>query len=593
MPEYFSSIKTNIFICLLFCFFSLAPSQAYCAHDNGESSGAGSHFTVRMGSSLWETLIDCGVNPTQWKMVFAYNRANNPSFKKIRSARSIPKGTAIYIPVDSDTRNRFSRSTRSRSSRTSVEDTVHLIDNIPFLLVKAGYRQNLSDIIKKYCLPLSIREKRSRDITLRSIRSDVRDLYRRMDRDLKYRDTKYYLPLHLTAEQHDSLRRRVSSFFSSPDDYVPLDSLLKPLGSDDTRHVASQGESYRTLAERYTGSLSEFPDHYCFLVSRKKHLDYMAQHIRHYNMNQPLWPGKTYVIPGYLLGGRYFQENPRIKLRRKTRKALYYENGLEVSLEYHVTRRKPYWKRRERYYPPLKRVLEDGGPAYPDMLMWHRTGLDPEIEKILRAKGRSHFSLRYIYRTAVANYYIDELGACFLVVDPEKNPRDHAGNPVDYRCFWNGQNRVSDVSISIEVEGGFFGDLSASQLETAGKLQEMLRGRFIIPDERVLDHRKVSCRRGTNQRLLRGRKADGLTSSDRLALGIKAIPDPDVLRGIVDANLDIIQMRQVDSTDYWYGIRIDPDLESSARLTGWQLVDGLWQRPPSHAAEKEAYPSSF
>jgi len=277
-----------------------------------------------------------------------------------------------------------------------------------------------------------------------------------------------------------------------------------------------------------------------------------------------------------------------VKLIRRTKKALYYANGLKVSLAYHVTRRKSYWRRREKYLPPLKRLLADGTPAYPDMIIWHRTGLEPEVEQLLREKGKKHFSLRYIYRMAVTNYYIDENGLCFLIVDPEKNPRDHSGNPCDFRCFWNGQTHVSDISIGIEIESGFYGDLSRRQLETARKLQEVIRARFIIPDERVLDHRKVACRKGPGPRLVRGRKADGLSPSDRLALNIAPTLDPDVLRGIVDPNLNIIQHRQADSTDYWYRVPIDPDLETSARKVGWFFAEGSWQ-PPFQTHRREVY----
>ncbi|MBN2290469.1 MAG: N-acetylmuramoyl-L-alanine amidase, partial [Candidatus Glassbacteria bacterium] len=247
----------------------------------------------------------------------------------------------------------------------------------------------------------------------------------------------------------------------------------------------------------------------------------------------------------------------------------------------------------QMHLPPLERKFDNGQSAYPDMILWHRTGLEPEIEELLRSKGREHFSVRYIYRSAVANYYIDEKGECFLIVDPEKNPRDHAGFPHDYRCFWNGQPRVSDVSIGIEVESGFTGNFTAAQLAACRKLQEVLRGRFIIADHRILDHRKVACRRGRGPALLRGRKADGLTSYERRALGIVPVLDPDVLRGLVDPNLDTIQQRYTDSEDYWYRVAPDPDLEKTARLVGWRLENGLWLRPEPAGNLQQAVPSSF
>ncbi|HUU29447.1 MAG TPA: N-acetylmuramoyl-L-alanine amidase [archaeon] len=570
--------------------WSFSAQPAFGADDYDEPAEAETYFQARMGSSLWETLIENGVNPTLWKVVFDYNRMNNPAFSKIRSARSIPKGTVIYIPFESDTRAEEASRPRQRFTRSVVSDTLHLFGDIPFLSIKAGPGQYLNDVIEQFCIPPTITDKVQQANMSRTIRSDIRDSYRRMGRQLSYRDRTFYLPLHLLAEQQLALERKISSYFSSPEYYVPRDSLLD-ISPEDILHTASPGESYRSLAKRYLGSSNDFPAHYPYKNSLKDHIAYVAQHIRHYNLNQPLWPGKTYFIPSYLLGGRYYIDNPRIELARRTNQALYYTNGLQVSLEYHVTRNKTYWRRREKYLPPLERLLENGSPAYPDMILWHRTGLEPEVEDLLRSKGREHFSLPYIYRMAVSNYYIDEQGHCFLIVDPEKNPRHHAGYPYDFRCFWNGQSRVSDISIGIEIESGFFGDLSSAQLATARKLQEVIRGLFIIPDDRILDHRKVSCRRGPGLLLLRGRKVDGLTPSDRQALNLISVPDPDVLLGILDANLDMLQQRQADSTDYWYGVRIDPDLESSARIIGWRLVDGIWQRPALPGGQK-AYPSS-
>ena len=132
----------------------------------------------------------------------------------------------------------------------------------------------------------------------------------------------------------------------------------------------------------------------------------------------------------------------------------------------------------------------------------------------------------------------------FLIVDPDKNARDHSGNPTDYRCFWNGVNRLGDVSIGIEIEAWFTSKLTRAQLETSRKLQEVLRSSYVIPDERVLDHKKVASRRGPGGMLVRGRKADGLTPSDRKAIGIAPVLDPDVLRGFVRPNIDEMASRR-------------------------------------------------
>ena len=580
-------------VIILFCSLvpSSFPSGLLIAQE--EPTGGLEPGQVRMGASLWETLIENDINPVQWKEIFQYNKVNNPAFRKIRSAKVIPRGTLILVPPEGYSPSKpapLKTNSTASSGRPSILDTLSLLDGILFLEIDAGGLRHVNDIIARYCIPAGLKDSRARDLIQRSVISDLRDLYHRMDREFSSRDRTYLIPLYLLAENHKSIKDRLQASFTDPALFVPRDSLF-PLYSGDMLHTAAEGETYRSLARKYVPDPSVFPERYPYHKDRESHLGYMAQIIRHYNGNQPLWPGQRYYIPFWLPQGRYYDSIPEVKLIARDKKKMVYSNGLEVSLEYHVTRKKAYRQRRERYYPPLERRLPDGSRAYPDMLLWHRTGLDPESEQILRSKGRQHFSLRYIYRTSVANYYIDESGLCFLVADPENNARDHAGSPHDYRCFWDGQSNISDISLSVEVEGWFQGDLNSSQLETMRRFQEMVRSRWIIPMHRVLDHRKVACRRGPDLKLERGRKADGLSMNDRLALGIPSILDPDVIRGLVNPNLDGIQSRQADSLDYWCGVALDPDLEESARLTGWLQEGGRWLRPALSQSE-DVFPAS-
>jgi N-acetyl-anhydromuramyl-L-alanine amidase AmpD len=575
-----AQLKLAVFLLLLLCF-----QPAGAAHDESEN---GDYIKVRLRGTLWETLVENGVNPTLWRNVFDYNRRHNKAFANVRSANRIPNGITVYIPSDWQ-KGKSVAKRRTGPRKAVVQDTVYRL-GMPVLQVRAGRNQRLGDVISQLCLPSSIRGKRNQASLVRNVGSDIRDLYRRMGRELSSYDRSFFIPLHLTGEHYNALRKRLDLVFEDHSLFVRRDSLLG-VADNDIVHLALAGEDYTDLAKRYIGVTDKFPAGYPYKNSRTRHLAYMAQIIRHYNLNQPIWPGKTYFIPAYLVDGRYYRDNPEVKLVRRGKNALYYENGLKLSLEYHVTRKRMYWKRRERYLPPMERKLADGSRAYPDMILWHRTGLEPEIEEVLRSKGKEHFSLRYIYRAAVTNYYIDEKGNCFLIVDAEQNPRNHAGYPVDFRCLWNGQARVSDVSIGIEVEGGFTGNFNQAQLSTCKKLQEVLRGKFIIADHRILDHRKVACRRGPDLVLLRGRKADGLTSYERRVLDINAILDPDVLRGLVDPNLDIIQQRRLDSEDYWYNVEMDKDQQESARVVGWRYENGLWLRPGLE--EQQAIPASF
>lgn len=578
---------------ILFSAFFLAAFPAFHLFAQEGASIEQEPVQVRMGASLWETLIESDVNPAQWKEIFQYNKENNPAFKRIRSAKAIPRGTVILLPPEggaSPSAKPANKAPSAPTGRPAIRDTLSFLDGILFLEIDAGGLRHVNDIIALYCIPAALKDSRARDLIQRSVISDLRDIYHRMEREFSTRDRTFLIPLYLLAENHKSTKNRLQAAFTDPALFVPRDSLFSVYPGD-ILHKAAEGETYRSLARKYVPDPSVFPERYPYHNDRESHLGYMSQIIRHYNGNQPLWPGQRYYVPFWLPEGRYYDSIPEVKLISSDKKKRVYSNGLEVSLEYHVTRKKAYRQRRERYYPPLERRLPDGVRAYPDMLLWHRTGLEPEVEQILRSKGRQHFSLRYIYRTSVANYYIDESGLCFLVSDPEKNARDHAGSPHDYRCFWDGQSNISDVSLSVEVEGWFQGDLTAAQLETMRRLQEMVRSRWIIPIQRVLDHRKVACRRGPDLRLERGRKADGLSASDRLALGIPTILDPDVIRGLVNPNLDGIQSRQADSLDYWFGVALDPDLEESARLSGWRQEGKRWLRPMAPLSD-EAFPAS-
>lgn len=564
----------------------LVFALAHASSEDESSSGGDAYVQVRMGSSLWETLIENGVNPTLWKDVFQYNKQNNPAFSRIRAANAIPRGTVIFIPGDRD----FKPAPSTGASRPTIRDTVSFLNGVAFVEIGAGGRRHVNEIVERFCVPSGVSDSREKSLIQRNAVNDLKDLYQRMGREFSYRDNTFFIPLYLLAEHQTAMRRRFDSILNEPSSFVPRDSLL-PVNPDDIVHVAREGEDYHSLAKLYAGSAEVFPERYPYRGSPREHLNYMSQHIRHYNLNQPLWPGRKYFIPAWLPDGRYYDLTPEITLTRRADDRLYYSNGLEVSLEHRVTRKNNYVRNRETYYIPFQRRMSDGSPAYPDMILWHRTGLEPEVEQLLRARGRSQFSLRYIYRTAVTNYYIDENGRCFLVVDPELNARDHAGAPLDFRCLWEGQTRISDISIGIEVEGWFQGDLTREQLDTALKLQQMLRSRWIIPAERVLDHRKVACRRGPNLMLVRGRKADGLSAVDRLALDIRRVLDADILRGLVDPNLDDLQSRQADSLDYWYQVEFDPDLVETAEIAGWRLDDGSWRRPSAVQAG-DVFPSS-
>ena len=153
----------------------------------------GDYIKVRLRSTLWETLIDNGVNPTLWKEVFYYNRRNNPAFARIKSAHRIPNGITVYIPSDWQDGKKAARR-RTGPVKGVVQDTVHRL-GMPLLLVRAGRSQRLTDVIEQFCVPASVRNKSNRSSLLRNVRSDIRDLYKRMGRELGRYDRSFYVPL--------------------------------------------------------------------------------------------------------------------------------------------------------------------------------------------------------------------------------------------------------------------------------------------------------------------------------------------------------------------------------------------------------------
>jgi len=199
-----SMVGLKVVFLLLVLLYCSGSSLVSGADHKRKPPDAETHFTVRMGSTLWETLIDNGVNPTHWRYVFEYNRTHNPAFKNITSAKRIPRRTIIYIPLEQDTETLRSYGSRGRLfPRGVVQDTVQLLGGIPFLVVKPGRWQQLNSVIKQFCIPPSIRDKRDRMSMIRNIRSDMRYYYRRMDKKLTHKDRLFYIPLHLTADQHE------------------------------------------------------------------------------------------------------------------------------------------------------------------------------------------------------------------------------------------------------------------------------------------------------------------------------------------------------------------------------------------------------
>ena len=130
----------------------------------------------------------------------------------------------------------------------------------------------------------------------------------------------------------------------------------------------------------------------------------------------------------------------------------------------------------------------DARKAPPDMVVLHYTGMPTGAEALAR--------LRDPQSKVSAHYLIEEDGRVFSLVAEERRAW-HAGV-----SFWKGERDINAVSIGVELvnpgeEWGYraFPDL---QIDAMIALLDEVRGRWTIPDGRILGHSDVAP----------GRKAD-------------------------------------------------------------------------------------
>lgn len=126
--------------------------------------------------------------------------------------------------------------------------------------------------------------------------------------------------------------------------------------------------------------------------------------------------------------------------------------------------------------------------APPDMVLLHYTGMPTGAEALAR--------LRDPEAKVSAHYLIEEDGRAFSLVAEERRAW-HAGV-----SFWKGERDINAVSIGIELvnpghEWGYrpFPDF---QIEALIELLNEIRGRWEIPDGRILGHCDVAPERKTD-----------------------------------------------------------------------------------------------
>ncbi len=130
----------------------------------------------------------------------------------------------------------------------------------------------------------------------------------------------------------------------------------------------------------------------------------------------------------------------------------------------------------------------DARRAPPDMVLLHYTGMPTGAEALAR--------LRDPEAKVSAHYLIEEDGEVFSLVAEERRAW-HAGV-----SFWKGERDINAVSIGVELvnpghEWGYRA-FPKAQIKALIELLDEIRGRWEIPDGRILGHSDVAPERKTD-----------------------------------------------------------------------------------------------
>ena len=124
----------------------------------------------------------------------------------------------------------------------------------------------------------------------------------------------------------------------------------------------------------------------------------------------------------------------------------------------------------------------DARARAPDMIVLHYTGMPTGAAALAR--------LRDPAAKVSAHWLIEEDGRKFRLVDEERRAW-HAG-----RSFWAGESDINGVSIGVEIAnpGHEFGyrDFPEAQIAAVVSLLDAIRGRWTVPDSRILGHSDVA-----------------------------------------------------------------------------------------------------
>ncbi|MBN2302163.1 MAG: N-acetylmuramoyl-L-alanine amidase [Lentisphaerae bacterium] len=147
-------------------------------------------------------------------------------------------------------------------------------------------------------------------------------------------------------------------------------------------------------------------------------------------------------------------------------------------------------------------------------------------------EGSKKGSLSKVYRNGEANYFVDEQGRVYRIIDKRKVAL-HCGT-----SMWNGRRNIDLFSVGIEVVGYHNKDITSAQYRALRILLAELKRIFRVPDERVLTHSMVAYGEPNrwHRKPHRGRKRCGMLfakTSVRSKIGLGKAPayDPDVRAG--------------------------------------------------------------
>lgn len=214
-------------------------------------------------------------------------------------------------------------------------------------------------------------------------------------------------------------------------------------------------------------------------------------------------------------------------------------------------------------------------PGAPDMVVLHYTGMQSGAAALERLCDPA--------AQVSAHYLIEEDGRVFALVAEERRAW-HAG-----LSFWAGERDINGRSIGVEIvnPGHEFGyrPFPQVQIEAVLALLDAIRGRWTIPDARIVGHSDVAPARKQDPgelfpwaRLARaghGIWSEAVASSAGLssgaarralaAIGYEVAPAPEEAPLAADERLSLIAFQR-----HWAPARLDAELDG---LTGARLLD--------------------